>query len=85
MAPAAAPRRRPTHGPAWETLGVRLTAARRRAGLTQHQVAAQLGLPRSGVSEIETGHRKVYATELGHLARLYGEPVDNLLAGLPQE
>lgn len=85
MAPAAPPRRRPTHGPYWETLGARLTAARRHAGLTQQQAAAQLGLPRSGVSDIETGHRKVYATELGRLARLYGESFDNLLDDLPME
>ncbi|MGY1548373.1 helix-turn-helix domain-containing protein [Streptomyces sp. MN6] len=85
MAPATSPRRRPTHGQDWETLGARLTAARRRAGLTQQQAAAQLGLPRSGVSDIETGHRKVYATELSHLARLYGEPVDHLLDNLPTE
>ncbi|MFE7963480.1 helix-turn-helix domain-containing protein [Streptomyces cellulosae] len=85
MAPAAPTRRRPTHGPDWETLGVRLTAARHRAGLTQQHVAARVGLARLAISDIETGHRKVYATELGRLARLYGEPVDRLLDNLPTE
>jgi Zn-dependent peptidase ImmA (M78 family) len=42
-------------------------------------VARRLGIPRSGVSEIETGRRELSATELFELARLFGQPMEHLL------
>jgi transcriptional regulator with XRE-family HTH domain len=49
----------------------RLRTARQRAGLSQGQVAKELGLHRPSVSETEAGRRRVSADELGRLAELY--------------
>lgn len=64
-------------GPADEgqVLGVRLKEAREYIGLKQEQVAKHLGIPRTGVSDIEKGKRSVSAIELKKLAHLYQRPV----------
>ena len=49
----------------------RLRAARKMAGLSQGQVAKELGLHRPSVTESEAGRRRVSAEELGRLAELY--------------
>lgn len=60
-------------------LAKQLAKARRRAGLTQKQVAAVLSVSRPTISWMETGSRAVQAIELKHLARLYGVSVLSLL------
>ena len=57
----------------------RLKLAREMAGLTQGQVASQLGWHRPTVSEIEAGRRKVPAEELKTLSGLYGVNVPWLM------
>lgn len=54
------------------SLAERLRQARDQAGLSQAQVAKELGLHRPAVSEIEAGRRRVSAEELSQLAELYG-------------
>ena len=49
----------------------RLRTARQRAGLSQGQVAKELGLHRPSVTETEAGRRRLSAEELGRLAELY--------------
>lgn len=49
----------------------RLREARKMAGLTQGQVAAQMKLHRPTISEIEAGNRSVTVTELTKFAELY--------------
>lgn len=56
----------------------RLRSARERAGLTQEQAAAVLGLHRPAVSEVEAGRRAVAAEELAALADTYGVGVERL-------
>ena len=58
--------------PLRQSLAGRLRLAREMAGLTQGQVAIQLGWHRPTVSEIEAGRRRVLAEELKTLAELYG-------------
>lgn len=60
-------------------LGARLREARTAIGLTQDNVATAVGIPRSAVSDIETGKRSVTGLELRRLARLYRRPVQWLL------
>lgn len=48
-------------------------------GMTQEFVADHIGVPRSAVSEIESGKRELSATELFSLAKLFGEPMEHLL------
>jgi transcriptional regulator with XRE-family HTH domain len=56
-------------------LGTRLRAAREYVGLSQDEVAKYLAIPRTALSHIETGQRRIDALELKKLARLYKRPV----------
>ena len=60
-------------------IAARLRLAREMAGLTQGQVASQLGWHRPTVSEIEAGRRRVPAEELKTLSELYGVNVPWLI------
>ncbi len=66
----------------------RLTALRKRAGLSQGDVAEQLNVSRQAVSRWETGLTVPSTDNLSHLGRLYGVTLDELLsysAPLPPE
>lgn len=56
-------------------LAERLRTAREYLGFSQDQVAQSLGIPRSALSNMETGQRRVEAVELKRLAALYRKPV----------
>jgi len=58
-------------------LGERLKEAREYLGFSQDQVATFLGVPRSAISLIEAGQRKVDAIELKKLAGLFKRPVSH--------
>jgi transcriptional regulator with XRE-family HTH domain len=58
-----------------KALGGRLREAREYLGFSQEEVATYLGVPRSALSLIEAGTRKVDALELKKLAGLYKRPV----------
>lgn len=58
-----------------QTLGDRLRVAREYVGMKQEEVARYLSIPRSALSNIEAGQRKVDALELTRLAKLYQRPV----------
>lgn len=58
-----------------KALGERLRIAREYVGLTQDEVARYLSIPRSALSHMETGQRKVEALELSRMARLYQRPL----------
>jgi Zn-dependent peptidase ImmA (M78 family)/DNA-binding XRE family transcriptional regulator len=68
-----------------EQIAARLRQLRESLGLTQAAVAAQLGVHRPTISEIEAGRRAVTAEELYRLARLYGASVAEILAEAPAE
>ena len=53
----------------------RLKGAREYLELPQEEVARDLGVPRTAISLMESGQRKVDAQELQKLARLYQRPV----------
>lgn len=67
---------RSTHTSAYKTFLSRLVAAREKAGLTQVQVASELGIPQSRVSRMESGERRVDVIELLAFARLYKRPLE---------
>jgi transcriptional regulator with XRE-family HTH domain len=58
-----------------KTLGDRLREAREYLGFSQDEVAKYLGAPRSALSLMETGQRKVEVIELKKLASLYKKSV----------
>lgn len=59
-----------------------LRELRQEAGLTQVQVAAELGVPQSFVSKYESGERRLDVIELGHVARVLGVSVRVVLERL---
>ena len=66
-------------GAAARRLGERLKKLREYLGMSQQYVAECTGIPRSAVSDIERGQRRVDAVELTKFARLYQVPVSWLL------
>ncbi|QND64705.1 helix-turn-helix transcriptional regulator [Mesorhizobium loti] len=62
----------------WQEIGERLRKAREYQELKQEDAADALGIPRSAISQIENGRRKVDAVELANLARLYGQAIEYL-------
>ena len=54
----------------------RLRAARKKAGLTQLEVAQQLEVHQSFVSKSESGERRVDVVELADFAKLYQKELD---------
>lgn len=68
-----------------EQIAARLRQHRESLGLTQAAVAAELGVHRPTISEIEAGRRAVTAEELYRLSALYGVSVSDVLAETPSE
>jgi transcriptional regulator with XRE-family HTH domain len=56
-------------------LGDRLREARKYLGLKQEEVATYLKIPRTALTDIENGQRRVEVIELTRLAKLYRHPV----------
>ena len=72
-------------------LGDRLREARKYLGLKQEEVATYLKIPRTALTDMENGQRRVEAIELTHLAKLYRQSVgyftgeDEASASLPAD
>jgi transcriptional regulator with XRE-family HTH domain len=66
-------------------LGARLKEAREYRGFLQDDVAKSLGLPRSAISLIESGNRRVDVLELRKLATLYDCTLEELTGETPQD
>ena len=62
-------------------LGRRVASARKRAGVTQEELAHRLGVDRTAVAKIEAGRRRVSAPELARLADALGYPMEWFLSG----
>lgn len=60
-------------------LARKLREAREYVNLSQQFVAEQTGIPRSAISDIERGTRRVESLELKRLAELYRMPVNFFL------
>lgn len=66
---------RSTHSTRYRLLLARLRLAREESGLTQENVAREVGKPQSYVSKCESGERRVDAIELLELAQVYRRPL----------
>ena len=60
------------------TLCARLKEAREYRGFSQEEVAKHLSIPRTAISLMENGTRRVEALELRRLAELYRTSMDDL-------
>jgi transcriptional regulator with XRE-family HTH domain len=65
--------------PEWVDIGRRLKQVREYLNLSQQVVAQTTGVPRSAISDIERGQRKIDSLELRKFARLYSYPVGYFL------
>jgi transcriptional regulator with XRE-family HTH domain len=70
---------RALHTPAYRRFVQRLILARKKAGMTQAQVAHALKRPQSFVSKCEAGQRRVDPVELQAFAKLYRVPLSFFL------
>jgi Zn-dependent peptidase ImmA (M78 family)/transcriptional regulator with XRE-family HTH domain len=66
-----------------QTIGRRIQQARERAGLTQTQLAAEIGIERSGLTKVEGGTRRVTALELAGIATALDERIEWFVAQAP--
>ena len=62
-------------------LTARLRQARKRAALSQAEVARLLGRSQSYVSKVESGQRQIKLTQLRELARVYQTDIAFLIDG----
>jgi transcriptional regulator with XRE-family HTH domain len=60
------------HSPRYAELRRVIVAARKKAGLTQLEVAERLGKPQSYVSKVESGERRIDVVELIEIAEAVG-------------
>lgn len=66
-------------------LGTKLRDAREYLGLSQNEVSKYLEIPRTALSHIESGQRRVDALELKKLATLYKRPVSFFTGEAPAD
>ena len=67
------------YDPRHEELVRRLREARKKAHITQEELADYLSVPQSVVSRLEAGQRKVSALELRDLSELLHIPMERLV------
>src|SRR5450759_2453839 len=70
-----------TDDEAAQALARRLREQRSFLNLTQQFVAKQTGIPRTAISDIERGARRVDSLELKRLAEIYRMPIDYFVGG----
>lgn len=61
------------------SIAERIKLLRKELGLTQEEVAEQLGVSRATVSQMESGERKITAEELYKLANIFNVTADEIL------
>jgi DNA-binding XRE family transcriptional regulator len=64
-------------------IGIRLKAARKSCGITQHVAADAIGVTRTAITRMENGHRQVSTLELSNLSELYGWSVSDFFRDSP--
>ena len=62
-----------------ETINEKIRKLREQMKLSQDYVAKYLGIYRSAVTQMENGHRKIFADEIKKLCELFGVSYDTLL------
>jgi transcriptional regulator with XRE-family HTH domain len=65
-----------------ERFGCNLSAARREAGISQEELAAQVFIDRAALSRLENGHRYPRLDHVVRLAEAVGVQVRDLLYGI---
>ena len=73
------------HSPDYAYVRAELISMRQRAGMTQRELAAELGLQHTWVGKSEQGERRVDLIELFAWCRACGEEVSTLVARLEKQ
>lgn len=68
----------------WSDIGERVRESRLAAGLSQDDLAREIGLERTKIAKIEAGDRRVDALELARLSSALGVPMSHFLHQRPQ-
>ncbi|HZJ85425.1 MAG TPA: helix-turn-helix transcriptional regulator [Syntrophomonadaceae bacterium] len=63
----------------FKEIGKKLQLAREEAGLSQEQLASQMGCAQSTLSNYEKGKRRIYLTQLETIADLLDKPIEYFL------
>ncbi len=63
----------------FKEIGKKLQQAREEAGLSQEQLASQMGCAQSTLSNYEKGKRRIYLTQLETIAGLLNKPIEYFL------
>ncbi len=67
----------------WAEVGARVAAGRKARGLSQDDLAGELGLDRTAITKIETGRRHINSLELARLADALGRPLEWFVSDPP--
>jgi transcriptional regulator with XRE-family HTH domain len=67
----------------WVEVGARIAAGRKARGLSQDDLAGQLGLDRTAITKIETGRRHINSLELVRLAEVLERPLESFVSDPP--
>jgi transcriptional regulator with XRE-family HTH domain len=62
-----------------KVIGARLRDLRKRQGMSQAELAAELGLNQTAISDYETGEARIHAAMLAALARVLRTSADEIL------
>jgi Zn-dependent peptidase ImmA (M78 family)/DNA-binding XRE family transcriptional regulator len=68
---------------AWIEVGARIAATRQARGLSQEDLAEQVGLDRTAITKIEIGRRRVNSLELVRLADALDRPLQSFVSAPP--
>ncbi len=64
---------------AYEQIGQKLQKAREEAGLSQEELAKELGCTQASLSNYELGKRRLYLADLQHISQLLSKPITYFL------
>lgn len=70
------------HTKEYKALRAELRAIREKAGLSQRDLAAKLGVPHSWIAKVEAGERRIDVVELAWFATACGEDAARLVSRL---
>lgn len=70
---------------AYEIIGKKLQKAREAAGMSQDELAKQLGCSQASLSNYELGKRRLYFPELKKICEILQQPLTYFLADMEEE
>ncbi len=63
----------------YRAIGERVRDIRKECGLTQEQLAEQVGLSRPAIANIEVGRQRIYLHDLDRMAEIFRVPLSEMI------